>query len=287
MKRIVATTLALVFCACSWASAATSVWKVQKGDVVIYLGGTCHILKETDYPLPPEFEQAYRAADSIVLETDISRLNQPATQQRLLAKSVYRDGSTIDQHLSPRVYAALHDYTLASNVPLEQLRRLKPALLMVTLLLTELRKLGFNEQGVDQYFYQRARQDGKAIEQLETVDEQIDYLVSLADGDEDAFVRYSLKDLQTIREQFAIIVAAWRRGDADRLDELLVSELKTKQPQLYRRLIVERNRNWIPRIDQPPQPRRTRFILVGAAHLVGPDGIIAVLKQKGYRVEKL
>lgn len=287
MQRIVLISLALLLSASTWAAAATSVWKAQKGEVVIYLGGTCHILRQTDYPLPPEFERAYRAADSIVFETDIGQLNAPATQQRLVAKSLYSDGSTIDQHLSPPVYAALRAYAAANEFPLEPLRRLKPSLLMVTLLLTELRKMAFSEQGVDQYFYELARRDGKAIGQLETVDEQIDYLVSLADGDEDAFVRYSLRDMANIRAQFAVIAAAWRSGDADRLNELLVAELKTEQPQLYHRLIVQRNRNWLPLIDQRQQPLRTRFILVGAAHLVGPDGIIAALQQKGYKVEKL
>lgn len=287
MKRILLTTLALLLGASTWASAASSVWKAEKDGAVIYLGGTCHILRESDYPLPPEFERAYKAADSVVFETDIGKLNEPATQGKLLAKAVYADGSTLDQHLSARTFAALRSYCVANDVPLQQFSRLKPSVLMVTLALMEFMKLGVSQQGVDQFFHGLATREGKTVAGLETVDEQIDHIVSLADGAEDEFVAYSLKDMQTIREQFAVIADAWRRGDTGRLEELLVVELKTLQPRLYKRLIADRNNNWLPVIDNSKKPLRTRFILVGIAHLVGPDGIIAALHKRGYRVEKL
>ena len=285
MKIIVA--ILLVLCASTWAAAESSVWKAHKGDAVIYLGGTFHILRATDFPLPPEFDKAYRASDVVLFETDVDKLREPSTQQKLLAQGMYADGSTIDKHLSDRSYGELSAYCASNGIPLTALSRFKPSMLMMTLTLMELTKLGVTQQGVDTVFYERAQKDKKAVRGLETVDEQITLLISMADGDEDDFVSYSLRDMKTIRDQFEALEQAWRKGDAARLDELLVSEMKTEYPKLYRKLVLDRNRNWLSSIDALQKSPGTKFILVGAAHLVGPDGLIEALRKRGYRVDKL
>jgi uncharacterized protein YbaP (TraB family) len=277
----------LVLFACTWASAESSVWKAQKGKSTIYLGGTIHILREADYPLPPEFDKAYKASEVVVFETDIGRLQDPSSQLKMLTSAVYADGSTIDKHLSAKTYNELSAYCEANGIPIESLSQLKPSMLMVALTLTELMKLGVTQRGVDNYYYELANRDRKAVVGLETVDEQIDYVVSMADGIEDDFVVSSLKDLKDIREKFESLSNAWRKGDAAKLTELMLTELKTRQPKIYKKLITDRNRNWLPLIDAIQKTPQTRFILVGAGHLVGPDGLIEALRKKGYKVDKL
>ena len=286
MKRSILSVV-MVLLVCTGAYAESSVWKVQKGKSVAYLGATFHLLRRTDYPLPPEFDKAYRAAAIIVFEADINKLKEPATQLRLQTKAMYADGSTVDKHLSAPAYEALRAYCETSSFPLQEFSRYKPSILMVTLTLMELIKMGASRQGVDEYFYELATREKKVIEGLETVDEQIDYLVSMADGNEDEFVTYSLRDMLTIRQQFDSIVNAWRKGDAEKLDALLIAELKALQPKLYKKLITDRNRNWLSLIAARQNQSRTRFILVGMGHLVGPDGIIEALKKQGYKVDRL
>jgi len=286
MKKLF-TCITLVLLSCSWSWAASSVWRVQKGDSVIYLGGTCHLLREADYPLPTEFEKAYKAAEMVVFETDIARLNDPATQQKLLAKAMYADGSTLERHLSPKVYAELKAYCEANGIPLQAFSQLKPSLLMVTLTVMELSKLGVSQRGVDQYFHEKAVRDKKGVEGLESVDEQINYVVSMADGSENEFVSRSLEEMKDLKEEFDLLLQAWRTGDSVKLDELMVAEMKMRHPVLYGKLITARNRNWLPLIEGYQKTPKTEFILVGAAHLVGADGILAALKKKGYTVEQL
>jgi len=271
----------------TWAAAESSVWKAQNGKSVIYLGGTCHLLRESDYPLPPEFVQAYRASSIVVFETDIGKMQEPATQLKLLTKARYADGSTIDKHLSARTYDELSAYSEANGIPLQAFSQLKPSLLMAALTVMELNKLGFSSQGVDQFLYELANRDGKTVEGLETIDEQIDYVVSMADGNEDEFVSHSLKEMKTLSQQFEILANAWRKGDAGKLDELMVAGIKASQPKLYKRLITDRNRNWLSLLEAYRNTPQTRFVLVGVGHLVGTDGIIEALKKKGYKVEKL
>jgi uncharacterized protein len=286
MKRLIVSMLLVVF-ACSWASAESSVWKAQKGNSTIYLGGTCHLLRDTDFPLPPEFDTAYTASEVVVFETDIGKLQDPSVLQTFLAKAMYVDGSTVDKHLSARTYGELSAYCEANEIPLEAIKQFKPAMLMVTLTVMELMKLGVTEQGVDRFIYERANRDKKIVEGLETVDEQFNYVLSMADGNEDAFVAYSIKDMQSIKQNYEALVNAWRKGDAGKLDELMVAEIKTRLPQLYKKLITDRNRNWLPLIEAYLKTPRTKFIVVGVGHLVGPDGIIETLRKKGYKVAKL
>lgn len=286
MKNVIWGILLVLF-VCTGALAESSVWKAQKGNSIIYLGGTCHVLREADFPLPPEFDQAYKASEILVFETDISKFQDPLAQQRLLAKAMYADGSTVDKHLSPRVYGELSAYCDSNGIPLKAFSQFKPAMIMVTLTVMELMKLGVSQQGVDHFFYGLATKDKKVVEGLETVDEQINYVVSMADGNEDSFVRYSIQDMKTIKQQYETLLNAWRAGNAGKLDELMFAELKTQQPKLYKKLISDRNRNWMPVIDAYQKTPQTRFVLVGVGHLVGPDGLVEALRKKGYKVAKL
>jgi uncharacterized protein YbaP (TraB family) len=286
MKKIIVG-IALLLSVSTTASAESSVWKAQKDNSIIYLGGTSHILRETDYPLPPEFDKAYKASTIVVFETDIGKLREPAAQQKLLSKVVYADGSTIDKHLSTRAFGELSAYCEANGIPLKPFMQFRPSMLMITLTLLELMKLGVTGQGVDVTFYELSKKDKKVVESLETVDEQINFVASMADGNEDEFVTYSIKDMKTLGQQFESLADAWRTGDAEKLDQLLVTHLKARWPKLYKKLIVDRNRNWLSSIDEYRKTRQTEFILVGVGHLVGPDGIVESLRQKGYTVDKL
>ena len=272
---------------CTWASAESSVWKVQKDKSVLYLGATFHILRDTDYPLPPEFDKAYKASHVVVFETDIGKLQDPSIQLTLLAQALYTDGSTIDKHVSAETYGTLSAYCTSNGIPLEAFKQFKPSMLMVTLTTLELMKMGATQQGVDTFYYRLANNDKKTVEGLETVEEQIHYVVTMADGNEDDFVMHSIHDMKTIKQQFSFLVNAWRNGDTEKIHDLLVTELKTKLPKLYKKLITDRNSTWLPSIEAYLQTPETEFILVGAGHMVGPEGIIEGLKKKGYTVEKL
>lgn len=286
MRRAIAAVI-LVLLLCQPSFAETSVWKARKGNTVIYLGGTCHVLRQSDFPLPPEFEEAYRASQVIVFEADLGELQDPAMQKKALSRSLYPDGSTLDQHLSAKSYAQLVAYCQANNIPLAALRQYKVSVAMVSLTFIELMKLGIDQKGVDDVFYKLARKENKRVEGLESAEEQLNALVSIADGNEDEFVSYALRDLDTLKEKFAELAGAWRAGDTVKLNELLISEMKSQDPKEYRKLIIDRNRKWLKAILAYPKSQQTRLVLVGAAHLVGPDGIIEALRKNGYHVDKL
>lgn len=286
MKKLLLS-ITLVLLVCTQSRAESSVWKIQKDESVMYLGGTFHLLRPSDFPLPPEFEKAYKASELLVFETDLGEFNKTSVQQKMMAKAVYGDGSTIDKHLSAKTYKLLDEYCTSSGISLSQLKHFKPSIIAVTLASIELAKFGVAKEGVDSFFHKLATQDKKGIEGLETIDQQIQYVVGMGEGNEDAYITLSLQDLKSIRRDYDTMVDAWKKGDVKKLDALFIAELKTKMPKLYKELLTDRNKNWLPMIEAYHQTPEKEFILVGAGHLVGSDGIIEALKRKGYTVEKL
>lgn len=286
MKKIILS-LVLVLIMCTQSLAETSVWKVQKGDSVMFLGGTFHLLRPSDFPLPVEFDKAYKTSDILVFETDIGALSDPSIQQKLMAKAVYTDGTTIEDYLSPNTYKLLADYCASSGLPLEKLKQLKPSIISLTMTMVELGKLGVAPEGVDLFYYKLALKDGKNTQWLESVDVQIDFIASMGEGNEDGFINYSIKDLENIKNKYEAMVAAWVTGNIKQLDALFVAETKKKMPIIYKELLVDRNNNWLPMIEAYGKTAEKEFILVGAAHLVGPDGVIEALRDKGFTVEKM
>ena len=152
---------------------------------------------------------------------------------------------------------------------------------------SEWQKAGFDpELGLDKHFYDQAKLDGKAVQGLETAEYQISRLDGMTMEQQEHLLSESLKDLDSERTNMTKLVDAWRAGDAPNVERIVLSELKA-EPLLYQRLLVERNRNWLPRIEALFARPKHALVVVGAAHLVGPDGLLAMLKAKGYTVEQL
>lgn len=267
-------------------SADTSLWKVQLHTSVTYLGGTCHVLREADYPLPEEFAKAYEDSDIIVFETEIGELNSIETQEMIVRKGIYNDGLSLDKVLSHKTYDTLRRYCESLGIPVSSINKLKPSLVILTLLGLELKKMGVDQTGVDSYFYHKATMEGKKVEGLESVKEQIEFVLSMGRGNEDDFIEHSIKDLKKTSGIINELIAAWKQGDEDNLYEVFVAQMKKDYPDLYETLLAGRNREWLPEIERYLQTPQKEFILVGVGHLVGEDGIIEHLRRRGYRINK-
>jgi uncharacterized protein YbaP (TraB family) len=267
-------------------AADTSLWKVQGHTSVTYIGGTCHVLRKTDYPLPEEFVKAYEDSDIIVFETKIDELNRPETQEMIIKKGCYNDNLSLDKVLSPQTYDLLKRYCETSGIPVFSLNKFKPSMVVLTLLGLELQKLGIDQTGVDNYFYHKATTAGKKIEGLESVKEQIEFVLSMGEGSEDDFIDHAIKELKKTRQILNELIAAWKQGDEDKLYKLCLAPMKKEYPNLYETLIADRNHEWLSKIEHYLQTSQNELILVGVGHLVGADGIIEHLIKSGYKVNK-
>ena len=277
----------LVILLAAEARAESSVWIVTSPTSTVYLAGSYHILRSSDYPLPPEFEAAYRQSAKIVFEVPPGAMEEPEVRARLAGMAIYEDGGTLQQHLTPRTYGKVEAFCRERGYPLTQFQSLRPWMLAMTLMILEMQRLGLQPTGgVDEFFDTKARQDGKTIEGLETVDEQIQFLTLLDRGMDDELVIQTVGELEQLNAKLTALVNVWKTGDERGLAELFLKELKG-YPRLYRVLIVERNQRWLKRVEgYLTQPARV-MVIVGAAHLAGPDGLLDALRQRGYTVAKL
>jgi uncharacterized protein YbaP (TraB family) len=263
----------------------TSVWVVSKDGEQVYIGGTVHLLRPSDFPLPAPYEEAYQASDKLYFETDISGMSNMSTQARMLQQLTYQDDRTLGSVLNAEAYAALQAYMQETGLPLAMVQKFKPGLLVSTLTVLEMQKLGFTPQGVDAYFNTRAMGDGKPVGQLESIEDQIGFMANMGEGQESEFILVSLQDLKKT-EMLEEMIAAWRSGDNEQLSEVFVDDMKQQSAELYEAILVSRNRNWMPIIEEMFTQDGTEFVLVGTAHLVGEDGLLALLTDKGYEVSR-
>lgn len=269
------------------AHAESFVWKVSKGANHIYLGGTFHLLKEEDYPLPKEFEQAYEKVNWLVFETDIGKLETAEFQQQFQQAFLLPEGQTLKTSLSDDAFRKLNNYCLLNNIDLQQFMAFKPQFITLIITVQELQKYGLTAEGVDSYFYNKAKTDGKITSQLESIKSQIQYLANMAQGNEDNLIEQTLADARELEAMMNGLRNAWRTGNEEKLNQLGNMPMLTDYPEIYRSLLVERNNNWMPRIKNLIKHPESKFVLVGALHLAGNDGLLNLLAQQDYRIEQL
>jgi uncharacterized protein YbaP (TraB family) len=267
--------------------AQSSVWEVEKDGRQLYIGGTIHVLSADDYPLPQQFDLAYDNSDSVVLETDIGRLRSSEFQQMALGEMIYTDGTNLRNLLKDETYEDLEAYCATRGIPAASLMVFKPGMISMTLTLLELQRLGLMGAGVDSHFNGRAKRDGKEVGQLETVEQQLSFLAAMGEGREDELIHYTLRDIGKLPDLLESIKIAWRSGDLEALDEMTLMPLKQEFPELYRILLVNRNNAWMPLIESMFDSDSVELVLVGALHLVGEQGLLEQLIDRGYSVSRL
>ena len=270
------------------ANADAMVWKVSNKDGELYLGGTIHMLRPTDYPLSKEYDIAFNDSDKLVFETDISAMMDMGFQQQMMMQMSLPPGQTLQSLLQPKTYQRLKAFAAASGFPIESLNSFKPSMAIQTLTLLELQKLGMSStSGLETYFSAQARKHNKPVASLETPDEQLAILASMGEGYEDDFVNGSLDDFERLESEFTKLISAWKNGDVATIDEKMTRMMKDRFPDMYSTMLVKRNFNWISQIAEMIKTPEKEFVLVGAAHLAGADSVQSLLIAQGYTVEQV
>lgn len=287
MKKIISSTLstlALMTCTVT-ASADSMVWEVTKGDNRLFLAGTVHLLKPSDYPLPEEYQQTFAEADALVFEADSDALMSPEFGMKVAQKMMLPQGQTLSTVLEPDVYQQLKAFAEGRGLPIEPLAGFKPAFVALSLFMLELQRLGFSE-GVETVYSNKAKAAGKTLMALETPDEQLNMMLAMAELEPNDFVRFNLADIDKMSEVMDEIAAAFKRGDDEELFELSAEPMLDYSKSLYKTLLVERNRNWLTDIETYLETPEVELVMVGALHLSGPDSVVAMLKDKGFAVKR-
>ncbi|MEL7311463.1 MAG: TraB/GumN family protein [Pseudomonadota bacterium] len=289
MKRLWIALLALltaVFSPNARSDADGLVWAIDGDRNTVYLAGSIHLLRKTDYPLPTSLAAAYEDAEALLMELDMDDLNPLAMTSKMMSAGRAAEGQSLSVVLGDQYEQA---QALASqlNIDLKRLDTVQPWLAAMTITQVAMMSQGFDPTvGVEMHFTQAAGEDGKPIEGLETLDEQIDALATMDMDDQVDFLMMTLSDMDELDSMINTMVSAWRAGDVQRMVEDLIEPMN-ENPDVSEAMLLKRNRNWIETIEAQLQRDDDVMILVGAAHLVGEGSVNDLLTQKGYELRRV
>ncbi|MGE0449630.1 MAG: TraB/GumN family protein [Vicinamibacterales bacterium] len=253
----------------------------------LFLGGSIHQLSGEYYPLAPAFEEAFAASDLLVEELDMAEMLAPQSQMQLLTRGMMPAGQKLEAVVSPKTMSGVREKVAELGLPLEPLQLFKPWALALTLQSLEWQKAGFAaDLGIDRHFYDRALQRGMQVQGLETLEYQVDQFDQMPMPLQDHMLSEALTELATSKDKVVEMAEAWKSGDAAAVERMVLQELKS-EPEMYDRLLVQRNRTWMPKLEALFARAKPAFVVVGAAHLVGSDGLLAMLKARGYSIRQL
>ncbi len=257
-------------------------WKIQGKHNVVYILGSIHILKKEDYPLPEPIQAAFADARTAMFETDLDKAATLQMQQKLADEALLPAGMSLRDVLSPDTYARFREQVSRLGLTEDMFDRTKPFVASMTLQIFALKKLGMDpEWGIDRHFQDRARATGKRVLSLEPVTFQFDLVTRFSPKEAEQLVDVTLEDIRDLPTIFTELRTAWRTGNLAELEKLENHSLRGS-PQIYKRMIIERNRLWLPRIEELFEYPGNCIVIVGAGHLVGHEGLLALLQQRGY-----
>ncbi|HEY7714464.1 MAG TPA: TraB/GumN family protein [Candidatus Binatia bacterium] len=261
-------------------------WKVSQDGKSIFLLGSIHYLREENYPLNQAILDTFDASKRLVLEIDLNQTSPGAAQRVVLEKAIYRDGSTLAQNISEETYQLTSKRASELGIDMKALQPMKPWFVALTMLSAKLQQMGLNPKlGVDHHLAERAKRNGKPTTGLETLEFQLGMFDQLAKREQESMLRETGDAVERIEKNINGIVESWLKGDGDRLATLMLAGMRA-YPELYRKVIVERNQRWLEEITQLVRQGGDALVVVGAAHLVGKDGVVAMLKARGFDAEQ-
>lgn len=265
--------------------ARPALWAVRDADTTLYLFGTVHMLKPGLNWFDGTVRSAFDASDSLVLEL----VMPPQAEMQALVAELGMDpaGPPLAEQLPPAEAASLRAALPAIGLPADALDHAEPWLAATMLSAQPLRTLGYDErEGAEAVLTEAAREARKPVTGLETAREQLGYFDALPHAAQTRLLAETIDDIPRAGETLETMIAAWRRGDADGLGRLMNADLAAN-PALRQALLVQRNRRWAAWAAERMQRPGTVFIAVGAGHLAGSDSVLAMLADRGLKVERI
>ena len=263
-----------------------AIWSLEGRGGDVLLLGSVHLLRQEDYPLPANVMAAYASADRLVMELDENDLDPLAVQMLLLETGRLPAGRTLADVMEAADYRRAQKHAQELGFPLELIETLKPWLAAITIMNLQSMGMGFRpELGLEQHLAGLARRDGKPVEGLETVEFQLALFDGLPESTQAKLLLQTLAEAALMEEQLTMLIDAWRRGDSAALDRELTRSF-ADYPEVYRRLVTDRNRTWSRHLARLADERGTTLVVVGALHLVGENSVVEMLEGRGRKIRR-
>jgi uncharacterized protein YbaP (TraB family) len=261
----------------------SSVWSIKGARNTVYLAGSVHALPKGHSEFPEQLERAYGEAEVIVLEVDLDDMNPLDAVKFITTNGTLPADQSLKDVVGPEPYQRIAALAASLEVPEVVIAKLEPWSAALVLTQFALNKTGFDANlGIDMQITERARTDGKPVEGLETVIDQLSVFDNRSFAEQTRFLLDSADDAPQLNQDLQKLIAAWRAGDLRALEKEFLKE-REKSPELYDALLGARNRLWLPKIEALLKEDRDYLVVVGALHYVGRDGLLALLRSDGHK----
>ena len=252
-------------------------YKVSSQTSTVYVLGSIHLAKKEVYPLDEAIEEAYSSSDILVLELDPTSPESMMTiQNTMVSLGMYPKEKTLRTELSRKTYMHLKKYAANTGMPLDKMEKMRPWVVMLQLSVVEMMRLGYSpDLGIDQHFLNKAKHDKKPIIELETAAEQMALLSKDDKKFQDTLLFYTLESMHEIEPMLDLMFGAWKNGDAKTFDKIMSKSINDEPEliEMYDDLITKRNHTMTQRIKSFLTTKKNYFVVVGAGHVVGDEGI--------------
>ena len=263
------------------------IWVAAGETNQVYLLGSIHMLRAKDHPLPNNVEVAYDDAERLVMELDLDDIDPVGALQYLMANGVLDNQTKLRDVMGPELYAQAKASANETGIPIELLDQSEPWLAAMTVQEITLMRIGFKpEYGVEMYLMAKASADGKPITGLETIEQQLGFLDNLSLDTQIRWFLQSIEEGGRLEMLIDDMVAAWRAGDLQFLEKELLHEMHN-YPELHQAILTDRNKSWVAPIMELLDDEDDYLVVVGAAHLIGEDGVPDLLSKQGVRIRQL
>jgi uncharacterized protein len=258
-----------------------TLWELHGKHNTVYLLGSIHVLRLSDYPLAPAVLEAYGNAKSVLMEVNMEEISSEQVQAEMLASAFLPDGKTLPDVLGEQRYGRAAALAHEVGVELAMFDQFAPWFAAEAISQLQLTQLGFQpEAGVEMYFMQRARSDGKSVDGLETVHDQISIFQNMPSDTQAEYLASSLEQAHDLSREVDSMVLAWQHGDMRWFENQLQTEFK-QDPRLFQSVLGARNRKWVPKIEALLNEDTNYLVIVGTGHLVGVGSVLDLLKKDG------
>jgi uncharacterized protein YbaP (TraB family) len=260
-----------------------SVWSVKGERNTVYFAGSVHALPKDHAEFSPQLERAYAAADAIVMEVDLDDLNPLEAVEFITTHGTLTGTETLADVVGAEKYQRVSKLAESVGLPEFAIAKLEPWAAALMLTQVALMNTGYDPQlGIDMQLTARAQADGKPIDGLETIEDQLGIFDSRSTAEQVRFLLDAADDVPEMREDLGRLIEAWSTGNVSAMERELDKE-RAQAPALYDRLLGTRNRAWMPKIEALFDGDRDYLVVVGTLHFVGHDGLLQLLKRAGHK----
>jgi uncharacterized protein YbaP (TraB family) len=262
-----------------------AMWQVSHADSSLYLLGSFHMLPRGVPWYNETIAAAFDGADVLLIESRDSANDLTEVRQLIAEKSRLPDDKTLDAFIDAENYARVIQHAAALGLDENRIARSQPWFIMILFAYEGLDQSGVRKHyGVDYHFESNAQKRRIPVYGLETMSEAFDALANQPMAVQVERLLSSLSPEQGSGTTLMDLFTAWAVGDVDGLERLMRADMSDAE---YRVLLTERNKRWMPRLEQQLQQPQQAMVVVGAAHLVGKDSLVDLLQRRGYSIRRV